>query len=400
MNPDDASLALRPAEVAALRALLPSVAADTVAAVSAEVPEYARAMTDRLRGNIESAVQLALGAFLELAGQPIGREVEPSLQPVREAAYGLGRGEARSGRSMEALLMAYRVGARTSWRRWSAATVEAGLPAPTVARFAELVFAYIDELSAASVAGHSDELATSGRVRQRYLEQLAHDLLSGEAEAVLLASAERAGWAPPDRLTVVLLPAAQAAGVLTLLDPRTLSVTVDELAGEPPVALLVPDACGADRALLLRLVHGRKAVVGPDRPWSGAATSYARAARLHPLVRDGDPAVDTEAHLPQLLLTADPAALADLRAQVLAPLADLPPATAERLAETLRAWLLHQGRREAVATALVVHPQTVRYRMTQLRERYGARLTDPESVLELIVALAVDEPAAPTPPES
>ena len=31
-----------------------------------------------------------------------------------------------------------------------------------MAQFAELVFAYIDELSAASVAGHTDELSTSG----------------------------------------------------------------------------------------------------------------------------------------------------------------------------------------------------------------------------------------------
>ena len=44
-----------------------------------------------------------------------------------------------------------------------------GVPAGTLAAFAELVFAYIDELSAASVAGHTDELASSGRVRERDL---------------------------------------------------------------------------------------------------------------------------------------------------------------------------------------------------------------------------------------
>jgi DNA-binding PucR family transcriptional regulator len=62
--------------------------------------------------------------------------------------------------------------------------------------------------------------------------------------------------------------------------------------------------------------------------------------------------------------------------------------TADRLAETLRSWLLHHGRREEVAADLVVHPQTVRYRMTQLRELYGDKLTDPASVLELTIALA------------
>jgi DNA-binding PucR family transcriptional regulator len=87
------------------------------------------------------------------------------------------------------------------------------------------------------------------------------------------------------------------------------------------------------------------------------------------------------------VLTADPEALADLREQALAPLGSMRPGTAEKLTETLRAWLLHHGRREAVATQLFVHPQTVRYRMGQLRELYGDRLDDPDFVLLLTVAL-------------
>ncbi|MGB0101108.1 MAG: helix-turn-helix domain-containing protein, partial [Nocardioides sp.] len=96
---------------------------------------------------------------------------------------------------------------------------------------------------------------------------------------------------------------------------------------------------------------------------------------------------DTEAHLVALVLGADASARTDLRAQLLAPLAELRPSTADKLADTLRAWLLHQGRREEVANALFVHPQTVRYRMGQLRELYGDRLDDPETVLALTVAL-------------
>jgi DNA-binding PucR family transcriptional regulator len=111
--------------------------------------------------------------------------------------------------------------------------------------------------------------------------------------------------------------------------------------------------------------------------------------RASALPRTAD-ALDTEQHLTALVLGADPEALADLRQRALTPLAGLRPATAERLAETLRSWLLHQGRREEVAVDLVVHPQTVRYRMTQLRELYGDRLTDPAVVLELTVALALD----------
>jgi hypothetical protein len=383
-------LALPPQVAGALRDSLPGVAERTVAAVTAEVPGYGE-LTGQMGANIERAVQTALGAFLRLAEQARGADPSTPLEPALEGAYALGRGEARSGRTMDALLAAYRVGARVSWRELSATAVGTGLSAGTLAQFAELVFAYIDQLSAASVAGHADELATTGRVRQQYLERLSRDLLSGAPDDVLRASAERADWDPPERLTAVVLPAVRVRGTVALLDPRTLAVSAD-LAGldddEPRSVLLVPDDSSVSRAQLLRLLAGRPAVVGPSRPWTDASSSYRRALRAADVLPAAPGPVDTDDHLAALVLGADAEALADLRARVLAPLTDLRPGTADRLAETLRSWLLHQGRREQVAADLVVHPQTVRYRMTQLRELYGDRLTDPEAVLELIVALA------------
>ena len=106
--------------------------------------------------------------------------------------------------------------------------------------------------------------------------------------------------------------------------------------------------------------------------------------------------LDTEEHLGQLVLTADAEALADLRVRVLAPLAELRPTTAEKLTDTLRSWLLHHGRREDIADELFVHPQTVRYRMGQLRELYGDRLDDPATVLELTIALGAAQPSRPS----
>ena len=77
---------------------------------------------------------------------------------------------------------------------------------------------------------------------------------------------------------------------------------------------------------------------------------------------------------------------------------DLRPATAEKLRATLRSWLLHHGRRDDVAAELFVHPQTVRYRMGQLRDLFGDRLDDPETVLELTIALAGDQPSLSSSP--
>ena len=42
-----------------------------------------------------------------------------------------------------------------------------------------------------------------------------------------------------------------------------------------------------------------------------------------------------------------------------------------------------------------MHPQTVRYRMGQLRELYGKRLEDPRTVLDLTIALALESPPGP-----
>ncbi len=380
--------------VAALQGVLPAVAEHTVAAVTVEVPSYADAFSGRMGQRIEGAVQMALSAFLQLAARSHDADPGPTLSPALEGAYELGRGEARQGRSIDALLSAYRVGARVAWRELSQTVVDRGLPPLMVARFAELVFEFIDELSAASVSGHTDELASSDRERRRHLDRLAQDLLSGVPTEILRASAERAEWRPPETLTAVLLPSAQAQGVASRFGQSTLQLSGDLPgidASESVVLLLVPDMHGPNRSRLLRELRDRRAVVGPSRAWTQAQSSYHRVlqARKMRLEGDGIDMVDTDAHLVALVLGADRDAADDLRRQVLAPLDQLRPNTAERLAETLRSWLLHQGQRDVVAADLFVHAQTVRYRMTQLRELYGERLNDPRAVLELIVALSI-----------
>ena len=379
-------VSLDPTVAEALRARLAEVADRVVLTIIDEVPSYAGAFSGRMGEVIRNAVQLALGGFLTLATRQDG--TAPPKAPAIEGAYQLGRGEARSGRTVEALLAAYRVGARTSWRDMADAAVEAGIGAEQLARFAELVFAYIDELSAASVAGHTDELESSGRVRQRNLERLARALLTGAPAEAVNAAAERADWEPPGALTAVVLPESQVSHALTALDAGTLQAT-DDVAGLPEghALLLVPSTGSATaRRTLLRSLRGTDAVVGPGAPWLDALASYRRALRCVALDLDG--LVDSEEHLAALVLAADPSARDDLRARVLAPLADLRPSTAEKLTDTLRSWLLHHGRRDAVAEELFVHAQTVRYRVGQLREIYGDRLEDPAFVLDATLALA------------
>src|SRR5216117_905105 len=90
-------LRLPAAVVTAMRADLPRVAEQVVAAVIREVPSYSEPFRGRMGRNIEVAVGLALNGFLDAASRP-GSGDSDRIGAVFEAAYNLGRGEARSGR--------------------------------------------------------------------------------------------------------------------------------------------------------------------------------------------------------------------------------------------------------------------------------------------------------------
>jgi hypothetical protein len=380
-----------------LREALPEVAERTVAAITDDVPSYADALSGPMGETIRTAVQLALGGFISLAAQSRGVGAQTPTAPAVDGAYQLGRGEARSGRSVDALLAAYRLGARVAWREMSSTAVRNGVDADTLGRFAELVFAYIDELSASSVAGHNDELATTGRVRQRLLERMTGLLLDASPEEVVAAAAERAGWTPPQTLTAAIVPEAHVRAVLAAV-PESLQTTetLQIESGEGMALLLVPEVHGRRRSTFLKTLGDRGAVAGPARPWLEVRASYDRARRVHALGLGPD----SEQYLAELVLGADESAMRDLRERVLAPLADQGDSSTEKLTETLRSWLLHHGRREAVAAELFVHPQTVRYRMGQLRELFGERLEDPRSILELTVALGLPDSTEPAHPQN
>ena len=200
-----------------------------------------------------------------------------------DGAYQLGRGEARSGRSVDALLSAYRIGARVAWREMSAAAVRNDVDAGTLARFAELVFAYIDELSASSVAGHNDELANSGRVRHRLLERLAAHLLDGSTPEVVESAAERADWIAPETLTAVIVPESQVRTVFNAIGGETLQSTEEHrghgAAARPgrPRAQAIDAAQGARRTRCGRR-SGTPLAGGAFVLRTGAARAGARAS--------------------------------------------------------------------------------------------------------------------------
>jgi hypothetical protein len=380
----------------ALRESLPELADDIIAAIATEVPDYSRAMEGRFARGVRFGVEVALSRFVDmLAGEP------PDAGP-RDTYVQLGAGEYRAGRSLDALLAAYRVGARLAWRRFVEAGTKAGFPPEQLFDLGESIFAYIDEISAESAAGfaeaQSEAAGESQRRRRALLRLLTQDPPASEES--IRAAAQTASWTLPRMLAAVVAAESSAAdndAIAARLARRIGTGALGAAVGTLAVVLL-PDPEGPGRRRALEAALGEeRAALGPAVPWQEAATSLRRAGAAYRLSvqgrvsPSGQSLVTADEHLPALLLAAEPALAADLARSRLAPLDGLAAGPRERLTGTLRAWLDRPGQVQAVAAELGVHPQTVRYRLKQLRELFGARLEDPEARFELALALRAEE---------
>src|SRR3954471_8702647 len=207
---------------AVLRPALPGVGEAILEAIREEVPEYARPLTGAFGRDVRRGVEVALRRFVDAIEHPGGTPSERG----RDIYVGLGRGEARAGRGLDALLAAYRVGARVAWRRIVDAATAGGLAPERIYDLGEAVFAYIDEISAESIEGYAAEQSRVQGERERRRRSLAR-MLAAEPPAApesVRAEAAAAGWRLPERLAALV---AEPEGARRL-PPDALSV-VDEL---------------------------------------------------------------------------------------------------------------------------------------------------------------------------
>jgi hypothetical protein len=374
-----------PSELAdALRPGLPSLADEIIVAIGKEVPEYARPLEGPFGEGLRYGVERALGRFVEALVDP--GVVDDSSR--REVYVELGRGEMRAGRSLDALLSAYRLGARIAWERCVDAGQKAGFDPDTLYRLASAIFSYIDRISAESVEGYAAEQSISLADRQRRRRALVRLLARDDAGAEEVRDlAQDAVWPRPATVAALVTRAPDADRLASRLGGEAIAVAEEGLA-----LAFVPDPDAPGRlAELARALEDAPAALGPTVALERAAGSLHRARAAFGLQELGLlPATSplrSDEHLTDLLLRGDGALAADLAARALAPLDDLKDGARERLLDTLRAWLDEPGQVSRVAERLHVHPQTVRYRMGQLRDLFGARLDDPDARFELALAL-------------
>ncbi len=380
--------------------------------IAREVPEYARPLEGSFGRGVRTGVSEALRQFVALVRDP-----EAGRGQGREVYVALGRGELRQGRTLDALQSAYRVGARVAWRRIAAAALRDGLDADVLSLLAESIFAYIEEISADSVEGYSQEQAQLEGERRRRRRDLAALLVRDPPadELDVRAAADAAGWTLPRSAAALACAEGDLERLRGKLSPDTLTATVDGLG-----CAVVPDPLGPGREPQLgRAAEGSAAVLGPAGATRELTESWSLArAALRALEGGGFAAPATGAagaggatsapglvraddHLLDLLLLESRGLVERIAARRLAPLDSLTPKARTRMRETALAYVQQQGNAAAMARALDLHPQTARYRLARLRELLGDSLDDPQARFELELALRPERregPAAVRPP--
>lgn len=373
---------LRPEIGDLLRPHLPEVVDELLTRIPAEVASYTRPLEGTFGEAIRQGVEVAMSRFLMLPGT-----AKPALSRSDRAVYeALGAGEYRQGRSLDALLAAYRVGARVSYSAFTRLGLEAGLSADELLPLGEAVFAYIDELSAVSAEGFAADQSARAGERERLRAALLAVLLGGSGDTFAInAAAAAAGWPVPAQIRAVILPEEDGLEIGARLGSETLTGLVGGV-----VVAVTPATNGfRRRARMRRALNGRRAFVGPDRAPEAADESLRLAFSLASAVPVDAPAEPywLDENLINLILGREPALIEELERRLLSGLDQLPQSKRERLEETLRYWLAYRGERAAIASRLHVHPQTIGYRMTQLRKFFGDSLNDPDQrfALELLL---------------
>ncbi|HET6949233.1 MAG TPA: helix-turn-helix domain-containing protein [Acidimicrobiales bacterium] len=259
----------------------------------------------------------------------------------------------------------------------------------------EAVLRYSREVafSAAEVYAQAAEARGAWDAR---LESLVVDaVIRGEADESMQSRAAALGWGSVTSVVVVVgsTPHGAPAPVLTDLHRAARRTGVELLAAihGPRIICIggsVTDPMALATALDPHLGDG-PLVVGPTVPHLFAAGRSARAAVSGHTSAPAWPGAPRPVHSDDLLaeraLVGDLPARGALVARIVRPLAESPGGT---LLETAAAYLDGGVGVEGTARALIVHPNTVRYRLAGITKAIGYDLTDPHDAQTVRTALA------------
>lgn len=316
-----------------------------------------------------------------------------------EVFQAIGRAAARRSRGLEEVQATFRLGARLAWRRIAAIGQQADVPPPTMYELAETIFQYLDQLACELSRGHADAQDNAADERLRLQGRLVRALLAPGRDGTGPRTdlAERLDWPVPRTVAVAVLVRADRDAV----PPAVGDGVLLDMDGDLP-RMVIPEPDTAARSTLLsRALTGWAGALGPTVPLAEAAKSLRWAQTAVDLmerrVLPNTHVLRCTDHTAALLLVPAAELVDGLGARCLAPLERFGPVHAQHLAETLRAWLETHGSATEVAERLGVHPQTVRYRLRQIRDLWGDTIDDPERRFEIELVLRARKLRGDTP---
>ncbi|MFI0449438.1 PucR family transcriptional regulator [Actinomadura sp. 6N118] len=385
-----------------LRPHLEAAAEEMVREIKALVPEYARPTESPYGQRMQWAVTESVRQFVEAFGNK-----DISWVAVTDIFVGIGAYEARKGRSLDGLQSAIRVSGQVACRRFIKEAQRLSWSLQTLGEITESLFVFLEKIAGAAARGYAEAQEVLATERERFRWRL-RDLLIVDPPAsreAITELARPARWDLPRTLAVIAVrpPEGYTAPVLPP------AVLADWHGPAPYLIVPDPDGPGQER-LIASLVRGCQAAVGPTVPMTRGALSLRWASQALRLIERGVlPAKEPVRcldHVPTLV-TAMSQELIDVALRTrLAPLMDLPVHRREPLARTLLTYMECHDNAVAAAERLLVHEQTVRYRIRRLEEMFGDDLYEPDRRVELLLLLHTwirvrsPEEAAAAPAES
>lgn len=378
-----------------LRPLPPTVALrlrEAEARLLDRVLDAARASSEHQGRPLEGAAGRGIGTgaraaveeFVALVADP-----EHDLGPAREVFRQLGREEFRDGRFIDALRSTLVAGTQAIWAVLGELGDAGEVEPAHLHALAGALLPFFDQLSAAAAEGYLEEQERTSVDFQMARRRVVSTLIQAvhRDENALRKISEAARWQLPESVGVLLVEGTDADQLARMIGAGSIGATLEDTA-----VVLVPEADAAGRLThLQRVVKGRRAALGSTVPLARARESFRQAVRALRLLDEGalgaTGLVVCSEHLLTLMLGWEEG-LADRFAEdALRPLQGVQQKHRRTLEETLLAWLRHQGRVVATAEELHAHPQTIRYRLRQLRSLFGDGLDDPDGRHRLETAL-------------
>jgi hypothetical protein len=366
-----------------LRPYLEAAAIEMVGEIQGLVPEYARPPESRYGRRMRWAVEQTVRQFVDAIGRP-----DIDWGTVTGIFEGIGAYEARQGRSLDGLQTAIRVGGQVACRRFIKDARRLGWSLEVLGKITESLFVFLERIAAAAGQGYARAQGELAGERERFRRRL-RDLLVMDppaSDAAIGELAGEAGWQVPRTLAVVAFRPAPG-GPAPVLPPAFLA---DWDAADP--YLICPDPDGPGRDRLPAAVKGtRAAAIGPTVPPAGAALSLRWARRGLALIERGalpgkEPLRCLD-HLPTLVAAQSEELLDVALGARLGRLMELAPHRRDALTRTLLTYMECRDNAVAAAERLLVHEQTVRYRIRRLEEILGGAMLDPDRRIELLLLL-------------